>query len=133
MLQGIDKIFFFCHYFYMAKKKVVKKVVKKPVRPTVRSVSSSRSSKGFFQKHKNLKWILPLFVILLVVLLLVRHNLEERMENSENNPLKQDVRNMLHLNSDTDQPILTATPTPSDGSTITPYITLTPTPEATGY
>lgn len=118
----------------MAKKKVVRKVAKKaPARKVSRpSRSASSSSKGFFETHKNLKWIIPLFIVLLVAVFVFRHFVEERMEVGEN-PIKQDVRNMLRLNNETDDVVLTVTPTPADNSTITPYITVTPTPESMGY
>lgn len=124
----------------MAKKKVTRKVAKAPVRktsrPAFRSTRSvpSRSTKGFFAQHKNLKWILPLFIILLLVLLIVHHYRDEASPNE--GEWKDGVRSMLHLNEDdVNGAVLTATPTPGENSTITPYITATPTPDSmnSGY
>lgn len=126
----------------MAKKRVTRKAsakkttARKVARPvsSSRSISSSRSSKGFFQTHKNLKWIFPLFIILVVALLVVHHYQDEA--SMDEGSWKNDVRSMLHLNNDdVNGVVITATPTPGENSTITPYVTLSPTPDGmnSGY
>ncbi|HEX7042121.1 MAG TPA: hypothetical protein VF189_02635 [Patescibacteria group bacterium] len=113
-----------------ARKTAKRVVAKKPVRKVSRSVRSiSRSSsKGFFEKHKNLKWIIPLFVVLLFGLLLLNHSVGESPTDDNGTGIKAQVRNMLHMPQDSDSSrMMQVSPTGTDNSTITPYVTVAPT------
>lgn len=76
--------------------------------------------------------MVPLFVVLLIALFLVHHYRDEASPHE--GEWKNGVRSMLHLNEDDIKgAVLTATPTPGENSTITPYITVTPTPDSMNY
>lgn len=59
----VDKRFFFCNYLYMAKKKV-KSATKSP----------KKSHGELFDKHPNLIWLLPIFMIIAVVAIIAYNN-----------------------------------------------------------
>lgn len=104
----------------MAKKKVTRKV--SASRP-------SRSSRKSTNMTTTFAWLAIIFLIVASVYF-VAHRIKERAERE--NGLKQQIRNMLQLkDDDLKEVVITATPTPGDTSTITPFLTPTPTPS--GY
>lgn len=52
-------------------KKAQKKAVKKTVRKVVKAPARKSSGEGLFGKHKNLNWLLPILIVVVVAYFLL--------------------------------------------------------------
>lgn len=79
---------------------------------TVRRARTVKKSSSLLQTHKNLKWLLPLFaLVVLASLFLVKHKLsdEDTVDNSA--IIKQQIKQNLPLHLDQETVTPTAAPT----------------------
>jgi maltodextrin utilization protein YvdJ len=80
---------------------------------TVRKVKTVKKSSSFFQTHKNLKWLLPLLVlIVLASLFLVKHKISDQdtVDRSAivKEQIKQEIKQKLPFQLDKETPTPTA-------------------------
>lgn len=77
----------------MPKKKVKKSTAKKV---SVKKITPrTSSSQGFFQEHKNLKWLLPLLAIALLGLFLIHRHVKEEISGSERQSTKEQLKDSI--------------------------------------
>jgi hypothetical protein len=66
-----------------------------------KKVKNSSSSKSLFDMHPNLKWLLPLLVLVLIAFLYVHHQREEGVSSGEeHSALKQELKQKLQMDND---------------------------------
>ncbi len=80
-----------------------RKVTKTTKKASVKRISRV-SSKGFFEEHKNLRWLLPLLAVALIGLFLVHYHVQKELSGAEyqskKDQIKTEIKEKFRIDTD---------------------------------